>query len=91
MTTKESLSYHGAVSLHPAKACEEIYNGVRRAVRRREEMEPFAFAQPLEVEIRYKKIPDAKSDLLFDRGRQPFAQPDAYTRTGVVDSIADLF
>ena len=91
VATKESLSYHGAVSLHPAKACEEIYSGVRRAVRRRQEMRPFTFASPLTVEIRYKKIPDVKSDQLYDRNRRPFAQPDAYTRTGELDDISDLF
>ena len=91
VSTKRSLSYHGAVSLHPARACEEIYSAVRRAAGRRQEMRPFTFASPLEVEIRFKKIPDAKSAPLYDRNRRPFAQPDAYTRVGQLDDIADLF
>lgn len=46
---------------------------------------------PLSVEIRYKRMEDAARAALTDRNGHPFAQPDPFTRSGVVDGVSALF
>jgi D-amino peptidase len=54
--TKQGLGRNCAFSKHPTVAEDEIYNGVRQAVKRIEEMKPFVFDHPIRIEIRFKKI-----------------------------------
>jgi D-amino peptidase len=59
VATKRGRGRHCAFSKHPTRAAEEIGAGVRRAVERLGEMQPFRFESPVEVEIRYKRLHQA--------------------------------
>ena len=59
VVTKDSRGRNAAFSQHPARACEAIYTGIRRAVGRLGEMKPFAFPAPLEMELRFKRVSQA--------------------------------
>lgn len=91
VVTKKGLSWTSAVSKHPLAVCEEIGEAVSRAALRLEEMKCFSLPSPLQVEIRYKRMEDAARAALTDREGRPFAQADAFTRIGVMNSIEDLF
>ena len=49
--TKKGLGYHGAVSLHPADACDLIRSCAARAIERLDEFKPLHIAPPYEMEI----------------------------------------
>jgi D-amino peptidase len=53
--TKRGLGRNVAFSKHPVRAAREVYDATRRAVERLEEMQPFGFEKPTEVEIRFKR------------------------------------
>lgn len=91
VVTKESLSWTSAVSRHPLAVCGEIREAVRRAANRLEEMECFRLPSPLEAEIRYKRMEDAEKAGLTDWEGKPFCRKDAFTRSGIVESVEDLF
>ncbi len=91
VTTKESLSWSSAISKHPLAVCDEIYQSVQTALRRIDEMQCYTFAQPLSVEVRYKRIDAAEASALVDMHGERFAFADAFTRCGQVRSISALF
>ncbi len=55
--TKRGLGRTTAISKSPDRAVDEIYEGVGRAVGRLAEMQPFTFALPGELEIRFRSVP----------------------------------
>lgn len=89
--TKESLSWSSAISLHPLESCRRIQDGVREAMKKIEKMQSFSFSEPLEVEIRFKRMDDAHAAVLVDSKGTPFAFKDAFTRTGRIASLRALF
>lgn len=89
--TKRSLSWASAISRHPAAVCEDIYRTVLDAARRGPQVPPYVLPSPLEVEIRYQRMDLAAQANLVDRTGKPFAFADAFTRTGVVESVRELF
>ncbi len=91
VVTKQSLSWNSVISKHPKTVCREIYDGVKQAAARLEEMQSYTFAEPLNVEIRYKRLDAADSAKLFDRNGERFGFRDAYTRVGTVRTIRNLF
>ena len=56
VTTKRGAGFNAAFSKHPARAVEEIYEGVRRSVAGLAEMKPLEFPVPLEMELRLKRF-----------------------------------
>lgn len=48
---KEGISRYSARSIHPTRARELIYNGVLKALKRSNSMEPFKIKEPLTMEI----------------------------------------
>lgn len=90
VTTKQSLSWNSALSLHPVKVCELIYETVLRAAREKTTVSPYLLPSPLEVEIRYQRMDHASRAALFDMEGNPFTFVDAYTRRGFVRSVRDL-
>ena len=64
---------------------------VRAAVPGAGTLVPYCMPGPLSVEIRYKRMEDAARAALTDRNGHPFAQPDPFTRSGVVDGVSALF
>ena len=71
--------------------CDDIYRTVRAAVPGAGTLVPYCMPGPLSVEIRYKRMEDAARAALTDRNGHPFAQPDPFTRSGVVDGVSALF
>jgi D-amino peptidase len=88
VTTKQSLSWNGAISKHPARACDDIYAGVKRAVSRRNEMKPFTLAMPAELEIRHKRMETADAMV---RNTNGWDRVDAYTVKKKIQSLHDYF
>lgn len=91
VVTKEALSWTSALSRHPQAVCDDIYRTVRAAVPGAGTLVPYCMPSPLSVEIRYKRMEDAARAVLTDRNGHPFAQPDPFTRSGVVDGVSALF
>lgn len=89
--TKQSLSWNSAISLHPQRSCELIYEGVKKACERLDEMKPYRIAEPIDVSIAFKRPDTASQAQLYDRNRRPFRFADAYTREGILDQLEDLF
>lgn len=54
ITTKKGFGRNCALSKHPLVVTQEIYDGVRKAVDRIDEMKPFTFPHPVFIEIRFK-------------------------------------
>jgi D-amino peptidase len=55
VATKKGFGRNCAYSKHPAVAEEEIYQTVRRAVEKLDNMRPLLFKHPVEVEIEFKR------------------------------------
>lgn len=89
--TKQSLSWTSAISRHPAAVCEDIYKTVLHAAKEGPQVPPFVLPSPLPVEIRFQRMDVAAQAALFDLNGAPFSFADAFTRTGTVRRIQDLF
>lgn len=89
--TKKSLSWSSALSRHPAAVCEDIYRTVLAAAQAGPCVPPYVLPAPLSVEIRFQRQDAAAAAALTDRHGHPFAFADAFTRTGVVSSVTELF
>lgn len=88
VTTKQALGWNAAVSKHPLQVVDEISAGVRRATARLEEFKPFAFADPLTFEIRFKRLEAAQA---ASRSAAGWERIDAYTVRRTLASILDYF
>ena len=88
VATKQSLSWNGALSKHPVRACEEIYAGAKRAAQRVKEIKPFQMPGPYTLEIRHKRIENA--DALV-RNTGGWERVDAYTVKKTIQSLRDYF
>ncbi len=90
VVTKQSLSWTSAVSKHPAAVCEEIREAVRRMAGRLPEMKCYCFSTPLSVEIRFKRMEEAARFQMVGKDGKKLALTDAFTRSGIIDSVRDL-
>ncbi len=90
VATKRSLSHNSALSKHPLRVCGEICESVKTACARLDAMRPFTFNEPLQVEIRYKRMDAAQNAHHADRNGEPFALIDPFTRAGTINSIRNL-
>ena len=88
--TKQSFSFTRIISKHPKAVVKEIYEGVKNAVGRLDDMECFNFKTPLELEIRYKRTDSATHANVVDMFGNPFGFKDGYTRTGTLKSVDDI-
>jgi D-amino peptidase len=88
VTTKIGLGRNAALSKHPKRACAEIRQGVAKAVGRLKEMKPFHFAEPLTMELRFKRIETAQSTA---RSKSGWEWIDAYTCRRQFDRLSDMF
>lgn len=89
--TKKSLSWTSAISRHPAAVCEDIYQTVLSAAAEGPNVSPYKLPSPLSVEIRFQRMDAASQAALFDLNGKPFGFFDAFTRTGTVSCVQDLF
>jgi len=88
VATKRGFGWNAAISKHPQRACEEIRQGVTRAVKRLGEMKAFTFDAPMTVEIRYKRLEDAER---VSRGQGDWTRTDPYTVSRQVERLGNCF
>ena len=88
VTTKDALGWNAAISKHPQRAIAEIRAGAKIAAERLSDFVPFRFAQPLSLEIRYKRIESAQA---ASRGLKAGERIDPYTVRWQLDCLADYF
>lgn len=88
VTTKQGLGWNAAISKHPRRAADEIAEAVQRAVARLPQCRPFAFVEPLTLEIRYKRIEAAQA---ASRGLKAGERLDPYTVRWHLQSLSEYF
>ena len=88
VATKQAMGWNAAVSKHPKRAIDEIYEGAKLAAGRVGEAKPFAFEEPLTFEIRYKRIEAAQS---ASRGFKGGERVDPYTVRFQLGTITDYY
>jgi D-amino peptidase len=88
VTTKTGYSWSAALSKHPRRVLREIEAAAQCAAAGRARMQPFAFAAPLLVEIRHKRIDTADEACLPIYG---WERVDAFTVKRTINAVTDLF
>jgi D-amino peptidase len=88
VTTKQALGWNAAISKHPRRTVQEIYDGVQKAVARLDEMQPFRFDEPLTFQIRFKRLEAAQA---ASRNASGWRRLDAYTVERTLATIEDYF
>ena len=88
--TKQSFAYTRIISNHPNVTVKEIYNGVKKAVNRLNEMKCFTVKTPVNIEVRYKRTDMATHAKLVDMNGDFFELSDAYTRVGTLVNLEKL-
>ena len=89
--TKQSFAFTRIISKHPKAVVKEIYDGVKNAVARLDEMQCFTLKTPVDVEVRYQRTDLATHSGLVDMNGEYFGFADAYTRVGTLKTAEDLF
>ena len=88
VTTKEGKGWNAAVSKHPQRAIDEIFEGAKEVAGKCGSMTPFTFGSPIEFEIRYKRLESAQS---ASRGYKKGERLDPYTVRHRFDRITDYY
>lgn len=88
VTTKQALGWNAAVSKHPKRAVNEIYEAARKAAKNPGGVKPFTFSTPLTMEIRYKRIEAAQA---ASRGFKRGERVDPYTVRQSLNSLQEYF
>lgn len=88
VTTKQGMGWNCAVSKHPKRVVNEIYETIQSAVSKRNAIKPFAFSSPLTMEVRYKRLESAQS---ASRGFSGAERVDPYTVRRTLQSIQDYY
>ncbi|NMA96288.1 MAG: M55 family metallopeptidase [Clostridiales bacterium] len=87
VATKIGFGRNAALSKHPDRVIDEIYEKTKRAVKRLGEMRPFAFEEPMDMEIRFKKLEGAEGMGKSDGWKRI----DAYTVKGRLNKISEYY
>jgi len=87
--TKTGYGWNAALSKHPRRVVREIETAARQAAENRSCMKPFVLPEPLEAEIRFKRIEDADAACLPGNGG--WRRADAYTVRRSLETLAQLF
>jgi D-amino peptidase len=88
VATKQALSWNGAVSKHPKRAANEIYESAQKAAAGVADCKPFQFDEPLTYEIRYKRLEAAQE---ASRGFKGGERIDPYTVRWELEKLSDRF
>ena len=88
VTTKHAMGWNAAVSKHPKRAVTEIFEHVQKAVSNLGNAQPFSFDNPIEFEIRYKRIEAAQA---ASRGYKGGERIDPYTVRHRLERISDYY
>ena len=88
VTTKEAYAWNAAISKHPKRVINEIYQGVQQAVAQRDQCNPYRIATPITYEIRYKRLENAQA---ASRGYKRGERIDPYTVRWELDRLSDYY
>jgi D-amino peptidase len=87
IVVKKGLSRFSALSIHPSKARELIYDGVKKAIKENK-VKPLKLIEPVTMEIDFKDSNMAETAALIPGVRRPTPRTIAYT--GDIQTIYDL-
>lgn len=76
---KEGLSRFSAISIHPSKAREKIYQGVKNGIMKRNQIKPLKVNEPITMEIDFKDSNMAEVAELIPGVSRPFSRTISYT------------
>ena len=88
VTTKQAMGWNAAVSKHPRRVVNEIFETIQQSVAKLDRLKPFTFSSPMEMEVRYKRIEAAQS---ASRGFNGAERIDPYTIRRTLQSIQDYY
>lgn len=88
VATKKGLGWNLALSKHPARVLDEIYEGVRRGVARLQDMKPLSYNAPLKLEMRYKRLENAQNTV---REKEGWSLVDPYTVEKTFERLSDFY
>jgi len=80
--TKKALAWNSCISKQPQLCCDEIYEGVKKAVLIADTLKPYTISEPFNYEVRYKRIEGAQGCTYRGIDNKLFERTDAYTRKG---------
>lgn len=87
--TKVGYGWNAALSKHPHRILQEIESATRKAAENRVNMKPFQFKEPLEFEVRHKRIETADEACRVSSGG--WHRVDAYTLKRTLSSLGEFF
>jgi D-amino peptidase len=60
VAVKQAIGFHSAVMVHPEESQRLIHAGVKRALKRRDDIKPYRVARPVKLEILFQDIVNAE-------------------------------
>lgn len=88
IVVKEGLSRFSALSIHPTKAREKIYEGVKKGLMKKATIKPLKLSEPITMEIDFKDSNMAETAELIPGVERP--QSRTITYTGDAETIFKL-
>lgn len=82
VVVKEGLSRFSAISIHPTKAREKIYEGVKKGLMKRDSIKPLKLSEPINMEIDFKDSNMADVAELIPGVKRPNSRTISYTGDG---------
>ena len=82
IVVKEGLSRFSAISIHPTKAREKIYEGVKSGLIRKDAIKPLKLSEPITMEIDFKDSNTADVAELIPGVKRPHSRTISYTGDG---------
>lgn len=82
VVVKEGLSRYSAISIHPTKAREKIYEGVKKGLMKKDSIKPLKLNEPITMEIDFKDSNMADVAELIPGVKRPYSRTISYTGDG---------
>jgi D-amino peptidase len=79
IVVKEGLSRFSALSIHPVKAREKIYEGVKKALMKKDIIKPLKITEPITMEIDFMNSNTADAAELIPGVKRPSSRTISYT------------
>lgn len=79
IVVKEGMSRFSALSLHPTKVREKIYEGVKRGLTKKDDINPLKLSEPITMEIDFKDSNMAETAELIPGVIRPQSRTISYT------------
>lgn len=79
IVVKEGMSRFSALSIHPTKAREKIYEGVKKGLMKRDTIKPLTLSEPITMEIDFKDSNMAETAELIPGVKRPQSRTISYS------------